>query len=160
MSRRTLLIVLVVSLAVNLFLVGAVAGGLVVGQKFRSERPQMSRGGGGPVQPLWRAGDALPPPQAKAYREALRGAGPELRAAMREARAERAQTWRALAAEPFDAADAKQRLAQIRQREADARGQIEDRIVDYAADLSPADRAMLARGLTERPGGAGSPPRP
>lgn len=159
MSRRTLLIVLVVSLAVNLFLVGAVAGGLVVGQKFRGDRPPMGRGGA-PAQPLWRAGEALPPPQAKAYREALRGAGPELRAAMREARAERAQTWKALAAEPFDAAAAKQRLAQIRQREADARGQIEDRIVDYAADLSPADRALLARGLTERPRREGPPPRP
>ena len=41
MSRKTLLIVLFASLAVNLFLVGAVAGGLVVGQKVRAERPRM-----------------------------------------------------------------------------------------------------------------------
>jgi uncharacterized membrane protein len=159
MSRKTLLIALVASLAVNLFLVGAVAGGLVVGQRLRGERPPMERGGPAP-QPLWRAADGLPQPQAQAYRQALRGAGPELRMAMRSARSERAEVWKSLAAEPFDPAAAKQRLAQVREREADARGRIEERIVDYAAGLSPQDRAALAKGLTaERPRRDGPPPR-
>lgn len=158
MSRRTLLIVLFVSLAVNLFLVGALAGGLVIGQRMHGERPPpMQRG---MAQPLWRAGDALPPESAMAYRQALRGAGPELRDAMRSARAERAEAWKSLAAEPFDPAATKRRLADIRGREADARGRIEERIVDYAAGLPAADRAALARGLTERPHGDRGEPQP
>ena len=151
MSRRSLLIVLFVSLAVNLFLVGALAGGLVIGQRLRGDRtPPMQRG---MAQPLWRAGDALPPERAQAYRQALSGAGPELRQAMRDARAERNEAWKSLGAEPFDAAGVKRRLAEVRGHEAEARGRIEERIVDYAAGLPAADRAALARGLTERPRG-------
>lgn len=157
MSRRTLLIVLFVSLAVNLFLVGTLAGGLVIGQRLRADRPPpMQRG---MSQPLWRAGDALPPQQARAYRQTLRGVGPELRNAMHDARAERTEAWRSLGAEPFDPAATKRRLAEVRGREADARGRIEERIVEYAAGLSAADRAALAKGLTERPHGDRPPPR-
>lgn len=149
MSRRTLLIALFISLAVNLFLVGTLAGGLVIGHRLRADRPPpMQRG---MSQPLWRAGDRLPPQQAQAYRQALRGAGPELRQAMHGARAERAEAWRSLGAEPFDPAATKRRLAGVRGREADARGRIEEQIVDYAAGLPVADRAALAKGLTERP---------
>ena len=157
MSRKSLLIVLFVSLALNLFLVGALAGGLVVGQRLRAEHPpMMSRGG---PQPLWRAGDALPPPQARAYRGALNGEGQEMREAMRAARSARQEAWRSMAAEPFDPVAAKQRLAAIRAQEADARGQVEEGIVDFAAGLSPADRAILAKGLTEQRQNHRPPPR-
>lgn len=144
MSRRTLLIVLFVSLAVNLFLVGAVAGGLVVGQKFRAERSQPMR----MVQPVWRAGEVLPPEQARAYHEALRGHGLDVRQAMRQARTERLEAWRGLGDEPFEPARVKARLAQVRNEEAGARGRVEDAIVDFAAGLSPAERRALAESLS------------
>ncbi len=153
MSRKTLLTALFASLAVNLFLVGAVAGGLVIGQKVRAERPHMAQRQN---PPLWRAGDGLPPDRAQAYRSALRDQSPEVREAMRAARAARMEAWRSIGQEPFDPAAAKRRLAVIRTQEADARGQIEDDMIDFAAGLSPEDRKVLARGLTERPRG----PRP
>ena len=153
MSRRTLSIALFVSLAFNLFLVGAVTGGFVVGHRIRGggdERP--SSAGRGPPQ-LWRAGDALPPDQARAERLALRDQGRAAREEMHAVRAARLEAWRALGQEPFDAKAAKARLAAIRAEEADARGQIEDSVVDFAVQLSPADRAGLARGLTAHRGG-------
>lgn len=157
MSRKSLLIVLFISLALNLFLAGAVAGGLVVGQKVRGERPPM---GQRPVQPLWRAGDSLPPDRAEAYRNALRQQSPDVREAMRSARSARMEAWRSIGQEPFDPAATKRRLADIRAQEANARGRIEDNMIAFAAGLSPADRAVLARGLTERPRGGPPQDRP
>lgn len=146
MSRKSLMIVLFVSLALNLFLVGTVAGGLVVGQRLRAAHPPAPRAGG---PPLWRAADSLGPEQAGAYRAALRSGGPQMRDAMRQARAARQEAWRTLADEPFDEAAAKLRLASIRAQEAQARGMVDDRVVDFAAGLSPADRSTLVKGLTE-----------
>lgn len=149
-SRRTLSIALFASLALNLFLIGAVAGGLVVGQRVRGDdRPPAGRG----PPPLWRAADVLPPEQARAYREALRDQGRAAREEMHAVRAARLAAWRALGDEPFDAKAAKARLAGIRAEEAAARGRIEDGVVDFADRLSPADRAALARGLSAHRGG-------
>jgi uncharacterized membrane protein len=152
-SRKSLFVVLFVSLALNLFLIGAVAGGLVVGQRLRAAHPPPAARGGQP--PLWRAADALPPEKASAYRAALRSGGPQMRDAMRQARAARQTAWSGLAEEPFDAAAAKQRLAAIRAQEAQARGLVDDRVVDFAAQLSPAERAVLVKGLTEQRGRGG-----
>jgi len=145
-------IALFASLALNLFLVGAVAGGFVVGHRIRGGGDERPSAGRGPPQ-LWRAGDGLPPDQARAYRVALRDQGRAAREEMHAVRAARLEAWRALGQEPFDAKAAKARLAAIRAEEADARGQIEDSVVDFAVQLSPADRAGLARGLTAHRGG-------
>ncbi len=149
MSRRTQLIVLIVSLALNLFLIGGVLGGLVVGQRLRADRPPpMARMN----QPVWAAAEALGPEQARAYRTMLRGEGMEARANMRQMREARTQAWGTLGAEPFDPALTKQQLAEIRSREAATRGEIDARIVDFAAGLTPGERQKLAKALTERPG--------
>ena len=78
---------------------------------------------------------------------------------MRAARTARLDAWRSLEAQPFDPQIAKARLAEIRGQEADARGQIENRIVDFAAGLSPADRSALAKGLTAQRREDRGPPR-
>mgnify|MGYP001566395093 CR=1 FL=1 len=155
MSRRTQ-IVLFVSLALNLFLIGGVVGGLVVGQRLRSDRPPpMARMN----QPVWAAAEALSPEQARAYRTMLRGEGMEARANMRQMREARTQAGGTLGAEPFDPALSKQKLAEIRSREAATRGEIDARIVDFAAGLTPGERRKLAKALTER-SGHGQPPGP
>ena len=151
MSRKTLLIVLFVSLAVNLFLVGGVIGGLVVGQRLRPDRPPMARMN----QPVWAAAQTLDLEKAKAFRTMLRGQGMEARTTMRQTREARAQAWRTLGAEPFDPAVTKQRLADIRDREAGTRGEIDDRIVDFAAELTPVERNRLATALAEPPAARG-----
>ena len=145
MSRRTLAIILFVSLAVNVFMIGAVVGGLVMGERFRHERPTAGRGG----PPLWNAANQLPPEQRRAYRALLRGEGGVAREGMREAHMARAAAWRGLAAQPFDPAVAKRDLGVARMREMQIRAGIEDRIIDYAAGLPPAERATLAAGLAE-----------
>lgn len=153
MSRKSLFVVLFISLALNLFLIGTVAGGLVVGQRFRAAHPPPPARGG--QAPLWRAADALPPEKASAYRAALRSGAPQMRDAMRQARAARQTAWNGLADEPFDAAASKRRLADIRAQEAQARGLVDDRVVDFAAELSPAERMVLVKGLTEQRGRGG-----
>lgn len=145
MSRRTLAIILFVSLAVNVFLVGAAVGGLVVGQRFRPERPAMARNG----PPLWAAASQLAPEQRRAYRQLLRGEAGEVRDGMRAAHEARTRAWRGLAAEPFDPDAAKRDLNAARSRETQIRAGVDGRIVDFAAKLPPADRAALAEGLAQ-----------
>lgn len=145
MSRKNLLVLLFVSLALNLFLLGGIAGGLVIGQKFRGGHAPPGRA----APPLWRAADELPPDQAQAYRAALREGAPQMRDAMRAARTARQEAWRSLAVEPFDPAAVKGRLAAIRTQEAQARGLVDEKIVDFASGLAPAERAKLAQGLTQ-----------
>lgn len=147
MSRRALAIILFISLAVNVFLIGAVVGGLVVGQRIHHQRPAMVRGG----QPLWAAANELPPEQRRAYRRLLRGEGGEMRARMAEVRAARGAAWRGLGAEPIDPAAVKRELNAARAREMAIRGGVEEHIVDFAAGLSPAERARLVDGLTRGP---------
>ncbi|MDP3853371.1 periplasmic heavy metal sensor [Phenylobacterium sp.] len=145
MSRRTLAIILFVSLAMNVFLIGAVVGGLVVGQRFRHERPAMARSG----PPLWAAANQLAPEQRRAYRQLLRGEAGEVRDGMRSVHEARTQAWRGLAAEPFDPAAAKRDLNAARLRETQIRAGVDGRIVDFAAKLPPSDRAALAEGLAQ-----------
>lgn len=147
MSRRTLAVMLFISLAVNLFLIGAVVGGLVVGQRVHHQRPAMARGG----QPLWSAANELSPEQRRDYRRLLRGEAGEVRAGMSEVRAARAEAWRGLSAEPLDPAAVKRDLNAARARELAIRSGIEARIVDFAAELTPAERARLVDGLTRPP---------
>jgi uncharacterized membrane protein len=134
-------ILLIVSLALNLFLVGAIVGGLVVGQRLRAQRPP-------PMGPaLWAAARDLPKEQRAAYREILRG---ETRRQLRAAREARAEAWSGLTEEPLDADAVRRRLAVARALDSQARGALEDRIVAFAETLSPEDRARFAEGLTRQ----------
>jgi uncharacterized membrane protein len=150
MGRRTLWIGLVVSLAVNLFLIGAVVGGLVIGSRLHAGRPGLR-----PGPPLWAAADSLSPERQGAYRQALHGEAGDVRGKMREARMVRRQAWLGLRADPFDAKATVSGLDHARALELDARGAVERRIVDFAVTLTPAERAQLADGLAR----AGPGPR-
>jgi uncharacterized membrane protein len=146
MSRRSLVIVVFVSLALNLFLIGGLVGGLVVGERLRTQTPTPGARGG---PALWAAANSLPPEQRRAYRRMLRGEGGEVRTHLREARLARAEVWRMLADERLDVDLAKQRLAAARAMEMQARGEVENRIVDFTAGLPAPERAQLATALAE-----------
>lgn len=150
MAQRNIVIALVVSLAINLFLVGTVVGGLVVGQRMKAGPPQ-GRGGGG----LMLAGRELSPENRTAYREILRGDNGDLRVKLRQVRQARDEAWAELGREPLDVAAVHRRLADARTQEIAARGLLEDRIVTFAADLPADQRAKLAEGLTRPPRGEG-----
>ncbi|MFN3513647.1 MAG: periplasmic heavy metal sensor [Phenylobacterium sp.] len=145
MGSRRLTVLLVVSLALNLFLVGTVLGGLVVGRRMQGEGPTPRAGG----PPLWSAARGLSEDQRHAYGELLRDR--EIRAELRSARLARAEAWRRLGAEPFDAEGARRALAEARAKELAARTAMEDRIVDFAGDLSAGDRARFAEALGRPP---------
>jgi uncharacterized membrane protein len=153
MFQRPRPILLVVSLALNLFLIGTVVGGLVVGQRLRAMRPPPERGG----PALWVAARGLPPEHRDAYREVLRGEGGEVRLKLRAAREARTEAWKTLGQEPFDAEAVRQRLAAARAQDAAARKELEDRLVAFAAGLPADERAKLAEGLAQP--GPRRPPR-
>lgn len=147
MDGRFRTILLVGSLALNLFLLGAIVGGLVVGQRLRVHRaPPIA---GGPM--LWAAARELPPEHRAAYREVLRGKGGEARRELRDAREARAQAWSGLAKEPLDADAVRKQLAAARAQDSKARGALEDRIVAFAETLSAEDRARFVEGLARPP---------
>jgi uncharacterized membrane protein len=155
MSRRGLLIALVASLAINLFAIGAVVGAIVLGPRIHG--PAM-RGGGGP--PFWSAAAELPPERRAAYRRALLGEAGEVRAALRAARHARREAWLSLGDPTFAPQEATVRLERARVLEMQARSVVERRIVDFAATLSPQERAHLAKGLARSRPGHHRPRRP
>lgn len=149
-SQRTLTLALVASVALNLFVIGAVVGVVVLGDRVR----EAANGAERPRQPLWRAADTLPPEHQRAYRQLLRGEAGRVGGQMRQARQARREAWDDLGGEPLDGPAISRRLTEARALEMTARGGVEDRIVAFAATLPPAERAELARGLAHSgPGG-------
>ena len=148
MSPRTLTIALFVSLAVNLFAIGAVVGGLVVAGRLAESRLESMRPG---PPAFFGAMDALPAERQDAYRQTLRGEAGEVRRKLMAAGQARREAWSQLAAEPLDTTAVRRDLARAQAIEAEARGAIEGRVVDFAADLSPAERRRFAEALAEPP---------
>jgi uncharacterized membrane protein len=154
MGRRGLLIALIVSLAVNLFAVGAVVGALFLG-------PRMHMAVRGP--PFWTAAAELPPARRDAYRRMLRGDAGEVREAMRDARRARRDAWRSIGESDFRPQETAARLDHARRLEMQARSVVERRILDFAVTLPPDERAVLAEGLAKsgpRMRRVGRPPGP
>ncbi|MBP7649180.1 MAG: periplasmic heavy metal sensor [Phenylobacterium sp.] len=148
-SQRTLTLALVASVALNLFVIGAVVGAVVLGHRAREVH-----GADSPRQPLWRAADTLRPEHQRAYRQLLRGEAGRVGGQMRQARQARREAWNDLGGEPLDGPAISRRLTEARALEMTARGGVEDRIVAFAATLPPAERAELAKGLARSgPGG-------
>lgn len=131
MSRRGWLWVLLgVSVAANLFLVGLWAGGRYMdGDHVRSGRREPA------------AMAELPPSTREALRAAVREARPDKQAA-REARREAA---RIVAAQSFDRAAAEAALRRSRDLNAAARARTDRALLDAASKLGPQERASLAR---------------
>ncbi len=146
MSQRGLAIALFVSAALNLFAIGAVVGGFVIAERLHGMTPT-PRLGAGQQQPLWRAADDLPAGHRAAYRGLLRDQALGVAQQVREARQARRRAWAGLMAEPFDATATTKSLADARTLEMQARGGVEQKIVEFAASLPADERAKLAQGL-------------
>jgi uncharacterized membrane protein len=143
MDSRTLRIALAVSVVLNLFAIGALAGGAVVVWS-RARSPTAA-----PGRPLRRAADALPPQDQQRFRQAIRDAladaGP-IRQAARENRRAAADL---LVQPTFDAAKVNDALAQARQADFALRTRLEGGVVDFARSLPQSERVALARGLAQ-----------
>lgn len=167
MKPDRLVIGLIVSVALNLFLAGLIVGGVVVARRAAELRPSMLATQN--RTPLWRAGDELPQPKRRAFRQMFRQAGLDTRPAIRESRAIRREAIDSLEAAGFDPKTTIARMNQARRMDSDARSQVEARILEFAATLTPEERELLAQGLRRamagqlrepppRGGGAAIPP--
>jgi len=158
-STRTLTVALIVSGALNLFLVGGIAGAAFMRHRLKAEFPAVGAGSG--RAPLWTAGQGLSVEHRRGLREVVREANHANRDATRQARSERRAVWQSFAEESFDAAAASRRLAAARDLDAQTRGRMDEALVGYAATLPAEERAALADGLQRLQAARGGdrPPR-
>lgn len=148
MSQRSLIIALFISLAVNLFAIGAVVGGLVIGVRMSEGRHMAMRPG---PPPLFAAAAALPEARQDAYRQALRGEAGQVRGALMRAGEARREAWSGVADDPYDPDAVRRDLAKAQAIEAQARSLIESRVVGFAGELSLEERRALAEALSRPP---------
>ncbi|MDB5442983.1 MAG: hypothetical protein JWP73_1359 [Phenylobacterium sp.] len=149
MSRRTLVILLFASLALNLFVLGAAAGVTVLADLFHPKPPQA---------PMMAAAALLPEGQRDAYRESLNDAAAAARPKLRQARRLRREAWTRLGAEPLDAAGVLADLDRARALQSQAQDEIDRKIVELAAPMPAAQRAKLGAALAQPPQRRAAPP--
>ena len=139
MSGRGLKIGLAVSLVVNVFAIGAL-GGLIYVRSLPARAP-------GNPNPLVRAADVLSPAQQAAFKQMLRQHVVQDRPTIRDSRQAKRRMLDQIAAPTFDRAAVSASLAQARADDVAVRMHLEEGVVDFAAQLSPADRATFADGF-------------
>lgn len=143
MRPRWLIIGLVASLALNLFLIGAGAGVIALGQRMSRQPPPPPR----PASALFWATDDLPQPQRRAMRLMLRDLRNDVKADTDRSAALRVAAWAGLADPAPDITAINQKLAESRQADIAVRARVEQAIVDYAARMPAPDRATFAAGM-------------
>lgn len=140
---------LIVSVALNLFLIGAAAGILAMGAHMAHQRPPGRPGPGGGQ--LWRASRVLPPGEAQAFRQSLRAQARAARPLAEAGRLAREQAWLSGAGDRFDAAATRAALARARAADMQTRQRLEDAVVDIAGALPPDQRRAVFRALATPP---------
>lgn len=164
MSRRGLLTALIVSLAVNLFVLGGLAGAALMG--FPLQRPPQP----GPPR-LAVLGAALTPAQRPAWQATIRQAAENVGPKLRQARLLRDQAWRSMNDDKVDTQAVLAALSQSRGLEFQARSEMDRAVVGFTATLPVEERRKLGEALSRsrhgRPGrwsdhhhgpGGGGPP--
>ncbi|MFP6560477.1 periplasmic heavy metal sensor [Paraburkholderia sp. B3] len=146
MNSRGWKVLIAGSVLLNVFLLGAIAGGA-----WRWFATQGAR----EVQPAQRtalrfAADDLSPERQAQFVAALKNARREGRAYAREARDDRRVVLDLLAAPQLDRAALDDALARTRTADSALRAQVESGIADYAATLTPEERVKFAEGLRQR----------
>ncbi len=160
MSDR-LKIGLIVSIILNVFLIGGIAGGLA----FWRLNPQVHAAAAPAAGPQQRralrfAADELGPQQQHAFRQALREARMDSLPSLREGQAHRRDLVGLIGADRFDRSAVMNALGGARSADAAVRTRLETAIVDFAAGLTPADRAAFVQGLARSPTLRQPPARP
>lgn len=139
MSERSRRILLAASLALNVFFIGAAAGGTYMWYHF-------GRAG----QPLATAARYLTPEQRKEFRQALQAARRDSQEDIQAGQASRALLAQLLEQPQIDRAAVDATLGATRAADVAVRTRIETAIVDFTTRLPEADRAKLVDGLSNR----------
>ena len=132
-------ILLGLSLTLNLFVIGAVAGVLILRQQILSHAIA--------GDPLMSAAAALSPARRDAFKALLSEKLQSVRPGLRDARMARRQAMAIMRSEPFDRAGASADLARARADDVAARETVEEAFLDFSAHLAPSERTALAKGL-------------
>jgi uncharacterized membrane protein len=143
MRTRWLTVGLIASIVLNLFLIGAGAGVIALGVRMAHETPAGARRPGALVT----ATEGLPQPDRRNMRLMMRDVLLQVKPDSDRSLALRRAAWGALADPQPDAAAINQKLAESRQADIAVRTRVEQSIVDYAARMPPADRAIFAAGM-------------
>jgi uncharacterized membrane protein len=143
MSRRGLVIALVVSLAVNLFVLGGLAGVALMGLLRPTAQPPQAAG---PPR-LMAIGAALEPARRDAWEATVRQTVENSRPKLRQARGLRDDAWQALGRDPLDPQAALATLDQARTLEFQARAEMDRTVVGFAATLPAEQRQKLGEAL-------------
>ncbi len=146
--RNRFRLLLIVSLAANLFLGGVFAGGFI--EAWRQD-PEPSHGRpppfrlhmGGMLERLPEDARGQAHDVMERHRGRMRGSVGEMRQARREVAA-------ALAAEPFEPNRLETALAELRRRGGAAQAAMHGAMAELAGDLGPEARRALAEGLAHR----------
>ncbi|CAG9258388.1 periplasmic heavy metal sensor [Paraburkholderia unamae] len=146
MNGRSWKPLLVGSVLLNVFLLGAIAGGAWRWFAAHGE-PQAQ-----PAQhvALRFATEALSPERQQQFVEALKSSRREGRQFAREGRDGRRDLLELLAAPQLDRAAIDAALARTRTADTALRAQVESGVVDFAATLTPAERVTFVEGLEKR----------
>jgi len=140
---------LLVSLALNLFLIGAAAGVIALGLRMAREK--------GAAGALMAATHDLPQPDRRDFRQMLASERAAAAPDAQRSRTFRAAAWSALAEPKPDVAAIKSGLEESRRIDIGVRTRVEQRIVDYVAGMSPASRAIFAAGMRKALTPSGEP---
>ncbi|MEO5755750.1 MAG: periplasmic heavy metal sensor [Mesorhizobium sp.] len=137
MNARSLVIL---SVALNVFLAGALAGGAV----------WVRSGKSGPGYSLESAGGQLPAQDRKAFRQALREVRRDARQVILDGQQARREAADLLQQPVLDTAALSAALERARNADVTVRTRLEQRIVEFAATSSAQARGLLAEGLVRR----------
>ncbi|TPK37648.1 periplasmic heavy metal sensor [Mesorhizobium sp. B2-5-4] len=133
---------IIASVVLNVFLAGALAGGAV----------WIRSGKSGQGYSLEAAGGRLPDQERMLFRKALREVRRESRQAILDGQQARREAADLLRQPVVDTAALSAALERARNADIAVRTRLEQRIIEFAAAGSAADRAVLAEGLARRAG--------
>ena len=138
---------LLISLALNVLLLGGLAGGAALwwreGRDVATMPQTQARG-------LRQAIDVLPDAQRRNLAADLRAARRDNRILVQGSREARGDVLRLLREEPLDVGAVEAALQRARDADFQVRARVESTVVDFAATLTPAQRAALADGLSQQ----------
>ncbi|RQS23535.1 periplasmic heavy metal sensor [Burkholderia sp. Bp8998] len=145
MSERGWKFILVGSVVLNVFMLGAIGGGAY--QWFSTHRDLHGAGMPGQRTALRFAADELSDARQQEFMAALKAARKDGRDFAREGRDGRITVLDLLAAPQLDRAAIDAALDRTRAADSALRGQVERSVVDFAATLTPDERAKFVDGL-------------
>lgn len=141
-------LLLILSLILNVFLIGIGIGVFVTGARIAP--PQAQRR---PAPNIWRAAESLPPAERDALHKVLRDKAAEVQPEMKSVRLARREASSLMSQQNYDPAAVSAALERARLGEMHARGEIDAAFVQYLVHLTPEQRALVAEAMVRnRPG--------